>query len=82
MVTFKERFFGVLGFAPSTIGAPKFLYPVDYPAFKKTKEEKQEANDVKTYHRKTLTDAYGKGKIGRHLNVPSKELIHSVINSF
>lgn len=80
MISHRERFIGFpnpIGglFAPLTIGAPAFLNIVDYETFKKTKDEKLEIKIVKGLHKKDLEKVYGIGKIGRHLNIPSKELI-------
>ena len=77
-ISFRDRFLGlphpVQGkYAPSTLGAPEFLNPIDYNVFKKTKEEKKEAKLVKQWHKDKLKEAYP-GGIGKHLNIPSQSL--------
>lgn len=73
----KERFLGVLGYAPTTIGAPAFIHAADIRIFKKEKEEKKLLKLVKASHKKELQKAYPDG-IGKHLNIPGKELKNSI----
>lgn len=78
IISFRDRFLGLpnpIGgtYAPSTIGSPKFVNPVDYSIFKKTKEEKKEAKIIKNWHKEKLREAYPDG-VGKHLNVPSQSL--------
>lgn len=73
--TFRERFIGTSNpiggglYAPLTIGSPEMTHPVDYSVFKKTKQEKLDVQLIKSQHKKDLLKAYGKGNIGRKLNV-------------
>lgn len=72
--SFRERFIGTPNpngglYAPLTIGTSKMTQPVDYKAFKKTKEEKLDVQVIKARHKQLLLKTYGKGKIGRKLNI-------------
>lgn len=59
-MSFRERFIGLSNpikgglYAPSTIGAPMYVYPVDYSVFKKTKEEKLDLKVAKATYEKRI----------------------------
>jgi len=79
-MTFTERFLGLgnpIGgrYAPSILGAPSYTHQTDYQVFKKTDEEKAELKAIKMNHKAELNSVYGIGKVGKHLNIPSKELV-------
>jgi len=74
IISFRERFIGLPNpstrglYAPLTLGAPEFLHPVNYKEFKKSKDEKQATNDIKSDHKRRLIEAYGKGNTNRKMN--------------
>ncbi len=73
MMSFRDRFIG-LGtgnhqFAPSTIGAPEYTSQVDYSTFKKSLKEKVETENIKKKHKRDMIKYYGKGKVGKRLNI-------------
>lgn len=75
MITFRERFYGLPNphsgglYAPLTVGAAKYIHPVDYKVFKKSLEEKVNLAVIKAIHKKELLKAYGKGNTNRKINV-------------
>lgn len=77
-ISFRDRFLGLpnpLGgnYAPSTLGSPRFLNPVDYKVFEKSELEKKEAKIVKAMHKEKLKEAFPNG-IGKNLNIPTQSL--------
>lgn len=69
----KERFFGITGshqhFAPMTIGDPSYTHQTDYTVFKKDLPEKLKTETIKKKHKSDLVKYYGKGNVGRKLNI-------------
>lgn len=72
-MTDNERFKGVNNYAASTIGAPQYTNAADLTVFTKTKEEKLEVQHIKAAHKAELIKFYPDG-VGRHLNIPKREL--------
>lgn len=73
-ISLRERFIAKKGsfgrmFAPLSLGTPAFTNYPDRRIFKKTRAEKEEAKAIVKTHKKMLLDKYGKGKIGKRLNV-------------
>lgn len=81
IMTQRERFIGLYGAAPSTLPAPKFLNVADLKEFKKGKDEKAYIKNVKNAHKAELRKNYPNG-VGRHLNIPQRELIVPVKQQF
>lgn len=86
MISNRERFYGLPNpkggnYAPMTIGAPQLTNPIEYKEFKNSKDEKVEKKFVKGMHKKELMKWYPDG-VGKKLNIPSKSLSESVINTF
>lgn len=81
-MTFKERFHitssGDRVYAPSTIGAPQYTNAIDYKIFKKTPEQKLELKVIKGNHKKELLKEYN-GRIGKNLNIPSRQIPKPII---
>ena len=75
--SYRERFIGLPNpitgglYAPLTLGYSKYIHTVDYKVFKKSREEKSETSLIKAKHKHDLLQAYGKGNIGKKLNVTS-----------
>lgn len=84
-MTFRERFHSIYFngsyYAPSTIGAPRFLHIVDSVSFAKSKAEKEIVKEVKQSHKDDLRKAYGLN-LRRQLNIPSKSISPSIKISF
>ena len=72
-MSFKERFLGLGNgnqqFAPSTLGAPQYTTQVDYSTFKKSLKERVETENIKKKHKREMVKYYGKGKVGKRLNI-------------
>lgn len=67
-MTFKERFLGVKTSsntisAPSTIGAPKYLYQTEYLMFVKSDKERSMINTAKKAHNKRWRKLFGSKKV-------------------
>ena len=56
MFSIKERFLnyskGKSSYAPMTLGAPKYIYDVDYNVFRKTHKEKLQCSIMKAQYKK------------------------------
>ena len=75
-ITIKERFSGLSNghqhYAPLSLGVPQYTEQVDYTVFKKTLKEKIKTENIKRNHKREMVRFYGKGKIGRNLNISSQ----------
>lgn len=79
MLTLKQRFGSVDGFAPLSLGSPSVLFNVDRAAFKQTKEDKSDAVAAKWRHKKFMERHGIDGK--KFLNVPSNRLEKTIITT-
>lgn len=82
-ITMREWFLGNpnRGEAPLSIGSANILFRPDYEAFKQEEIEKNTLKEIKLNHRRDLKHAYPNG-VGKHLNIPSKQLAIPIRNSF